>query len=91
MLWYNYRDDSNQVRYLRPRLRCKTSLPEGVDHALLVDDVSVSGKTLDAARGHLNGVRVTTLVLKGAADIVLFPEIANCVAWPWKPLSIPNV
>jgi hypoxanthine phosphoribosyltransferase len=52
---------------------------------LLVDDVSVTGKTLDFAKQllHLNDIK--TFVLKGKnADIVLFPEIKECVNWPWN-------
>ena len=53
---------------------------------LLVDDVSVSGKTMNAALEQLEGLNVRTLAMKGKADFVLFPEIKDCVKWPWKSL-----
>lgn len=61
-------------------------LPELHDRKriLLVDDVSVSGKTLQTAKELLSGHIVTTFTLKGKADLVLFPEIGDCVKWPWK-------
>lgn len=85
MIWYNYRGEDNRPRYAEPQLQRDSNLPTGTRHVLLVDDVSVSGRTLDAARRHLGPANVTTMVLKGAADIVLFPEISRCVAWPWRP------
>ncbi len=80
----NYRDENNNPRYDRPALlSTKGKLPsEG--KVLLVDDVSVSGQTLQVAKEQLNGCQVSTLVLKGKADHVIFPEIENCVNWPWK-------
>ena len=56
----------------------------GVTRILLVDDVSVSGQTLQAARELLMDYEVTTFVLKSKADLVAFPEIGECVVWPWK-------
>ena len=53
-------------------------------HILLVDDVSVSGVTLSLALSLLKDFEVFTFVLKGQADYVLFPEIKECVNWPWK-------
>lgn len=81
----NYRDDDNRPRHEEPVLYGVTSLPAGAKSVLLVDDVSVSGASLEVARRALPGYRVTTLVLKGQADIVVFPEIATCVNWPWNP------
>jgi hypoxanthine phosphoribosyltransferase len=51
---------------------------------LLVDDVSVSGKTLNEALRYFEGLQIKTLTMKGRADYVLFPEIQDCVKWPWK-------
>ncbi len=82
----NYRDEQNNPRHDDPAV---ISLPEDFHplgkRILLVDDVSVSGKTMMAARKLLGEVPVKTLVMKGKADFVLFPEIKECVAWPWKP------
>ncbi len=58
--------------------------PPTTGRVLLVDDVSVTGRTLETAEALLPGLRVTTLVMKGQADYVLFPEIKSCVLWPWK-------
>ncbi len=82
----NYRDEDNNPRYEDPKLfSAPESLP--VDGAiLLVDDVSVSGKTMQVAREQLSHCRVTTFVLKGRADHVLFPEFKDCVNWPWKSI-----
>ena len=58
------------------------------ERVLLVDDVSVSGQTLNLARSLLPGCQVITLVMKGRADLVLFPEIKVCVQWPWKTANV---
>jgi hypoxanthine phosphoribosyltransferase len=49
-----------------------------------VDDVSVSGKTLEKAREVFDQSTVITMVMKGKADICAFPNISQCVYWPWK-------
>lgn len=46
--------------------------------------MSVTGKTLEKVKKELYGYEVTTLVFKGKADHVLFPEIRTCVEWPWN-------
>lgn len=81
----NYRDDENKPRAGMPKLL----QPPGVDvtgkRVLLVDDVAVSGATLRFAAGLLTGAdHITTLTLKGKADLVLFPEVSSCVNWPWS-------
>ena len=84
----NYRDDDNHPAYEAP-VWIREFTPDFTPDArlLLVDDVSVSGKTPDTVKSRLAGYRVTTLVLKGKADIVLFPEIKTCVDWPWKAVE----
>ncbi|MBN2636807.1 MAG: phosphoribosyltransferase [Prolixibacteraceae bacterium] len=81
----NYRDENNSPRYDEPQLLNKPAWKLEGKKILLVDDVSVSGKTMDAAKKQLAGFNVTTLAMKGKADYVLFPEIKDCVKWPWKP------
>lgn len=79
----SYRDPDNQPRYSTPKLLSDFDPSELPAKLLLVDDVSVSGKTLETAKELLGKRDVTTVVLKGKADIVLFPKIASCVHWPW--------
>jgi adenine/guanine phosphoribosyltransferase-like PRPP-binding protein len=84
ILRINYRAPDNSPRRQAPELLADVpALPDGA-RILLVDDVSVSGQTLDLARGLLAQHEIITFTLKGRADFVLFPEIAECVNWPWK-------
>jgi hypoxanthine phosphoribosyltransferase len=81
----NYRAADNSPQRPAPQLLQPFSLAAPLKRVLLVDDVSVSGQTLETAKSLLTGVEVITFVLKGKADLVVFPEIGACVAWPWKP------
>jgi len=81
----NYRDEKNNPRYDEPKVLEKPDWKLDGKKILLVDDVSVSGKTMNAALDLLKGYDVKTLAMKGKADYVLFPEIKDCVKWPWKP------
>jgi len=81
----NYRDEQNNPRYDEPQVLEKPHGHLEGKRILLVDDVSVSGKTMQAAHEQLKGLNVQTLAMKGKADFVLFPEIKDCVKWPWKP------
>jgi adenine/guanine phosphoribosyltransferase-like PRPP-binding protein len=81
----NYRDETNAPQHARPVLlkpfpRFKKKL-----RVLIVDDVSVTGQTLELARKMLKPCSARTFVLKGQADYVLFPKIKECVKWPWRP------
>ena len=80
----NYRDENNNPRYDAPKLLYQPMWNLEGKRILLVDDVSVSGKTMNAALELLKGFNVKTLAMKGKADFVLFPEIKDCVKWPWK-------
>lgn len=84
----NYRAPDNAPRHTQPLLLQEVTIPATDHRLLLVDDVSVSGQTLALARQTLAGFHLTTLVLKGQADMVLFPEIETCVQWPWQ-VAIP--
>lgn len=84
LLHLNYRDDHNRPRHPQPQLLRPTEFDPTGKRVLLVDDVSVTGATLQAAQTYLKGATVTTLTLKGKADLVLFPEIRECVDWPWR-------
>jgi len=80
----NFRDEDNVPRRPRPELlEAPPTLAPGA-RVLLVDEVSVTGATLAAATALFPAQRVTTLVLKGEADVVAFPDLEGCVAWPWK-------
>ncbi len=81
----NYRDEQNNPRYDEPKVLQKASWNLEGKRILLVDDVSVSGKTMNAGLEQLKGFDVKTCAMKGKADFVLFPEIKECVKWPWKP------
>lgn len=80
---FNYRDASNTPRYDTPQLLKDWKKNPSGKRILLVDDVSVSGKTLEAARKLFSESMVTTCVMKGKADICAFPAIETCVNWPW--------
>jgi len=84
MVSINYRDEDNNPRYEVPKLLTEIAHPIAGKHILLVDDVSVSGKTLETAKKMFDGCQVTTFVLKGNAEISAFPEISTCVNWPWR-------
>ena len=84
ILQINYRDLNNDPRYEEPQLLGQDNLPSQPSRILLVDDVAVTGQTLQVATKALAGHDLTTLVLKGQADIVIFAEINTCVDWPWK-------
>ena len=84
LIHLNYRDENNRPKYPHPHLLAQQTIPITAEKILLVDDVSVSGSTLDMARSLLSDYDIVTLVLKGKADFVIFPEVATCVQWPWK-------
>ncbi|MEN8115622.1 MAG: phosphoribosyltransferase [Bacteroidota bacterium] len=80
-----YRDEQNNPRFETPKVLKKAEWQLEGKRILLVDDVSVSGKTMNKALEQLQGLNVKTLAMKGKADYILFPEIKDCVKWPWKP------
>lgn len=87
VLHLHYRDVNNTPEHPAPVLIAEGMLPSTPCHLLLVDDVSVSGQTLNAAKAHLQDYVITTLVMKGkpgAADYILFTDVPSCVRWPWK-------
>jgi len=86
-VFLNYRDQNNNPRHEEPVLLEDFTLPKEYKSILLVDDVSVSGKTLNTARMLLTDYQVKTLVLVGQADYVVFSDIHMCVNWPWKTLE----
>ena len=84
LLHINFRTADNATRYESPRVLAALPALRAGQHILLVDDVAVSGATLERARQELASQQITTLVMKGSANFVLFPEITSCVQWPWQ-------
>jgi hypoxanthine phosphoribosyltransferase len=80
----NYRDAQNRPCRETPELIKPFDAFLPGHTVLLVDDASVTGQTMETAKKILNGYVVRTCVLKGRADHVLFPELDECVQWPWK-------
>jgi len=81
-----FRNAGNEIIFNEPEVEYSPCLPEWVETLLLVDDVSVTGATLDTAKKCYEGLNIMTMVFKGKADYVLFPEIEDCVVWPWHSL-----
>ncbi len=84
-LQLSFRDDLNRPQHDTPATVGDVPDVTG-QRVLLVDDVSVSGATLKQAASLLNAASVITMAFKGspdAADIVLFPDVPQCVRWPW--------
>ncbi len=82
MIRINYRAPDNRPQRPEPAL-LEGSMDDLPKRLLLVDDVSVSGQTLDLGKSLLKDHEIVTLVLKGKADIALF-DIPSCVHWPWN-------
>jgi len=83
----NFRAPDNQPRYENPRLLEEPrALPPEGSTVLLVDEVSVTGKTFERARACLVDYEVVTFALKGKADHTIL-EIEGCVNWPWSPAA----
>jgi uncharacterized protein len=84
VLRVNDRDDDNKPCSSALRLLEAFNFNFAGLRLLVVDDVSVTGATLNAAREVLIGANITTLVCKGKAAFVLFPKVTSCVIWPWS-------
>ena len=84
----NFRDPSNDPFHPEPVILSSdlNDIPPGTK-ILLVDEVSVSGKTMNKALGLLKNFDVKTFVLKGKGNFVLFPDVKTCVNWPWKVIE----
>jgi len=79
----NFRDEKNTPIYEQPLILGDIKEIRN-KKILIVDDVSVTGKTLEKAKQAFVGNDIQTFTLKGKADYVLFPEISDCVNWPWR-------
>jgi len=83
----NYRDVHNKPKFGQPQLLENFQIEQLNQRILIVDDVSVTGSTLNFVKALLKNQQVWTFTMKGQADFVLFPEISSCVTWPWKSSS----
>jgi uncharacterized protein len=89
----NYRDENNQPRHEKPTLLTPFDInattfntENSRGHILLVDDVSVTGATLETAKKLSPDFQITSLVIKGKADFVLYPDVRACILLPWRDL-----
>ena len=81
----NFRNPDNTPVHEEPVILSGaiSDIPHG-SRVILVDEVSVSGKTINKALELLKDFHVKTFVMKGKGDFVLYPDIKTCVNWPWK-------
>ncbi len=80
-----FRDDKNKIIYKNPIIKNKNIINEFKiknKKILIVDDVSRTGKTLEAAKRFLKGNRVKTFVINGKADYSIF-NTKECLIMPW--------
>lgn len=77
-----YRDNKNKIIYKNPRIMNKNDFKIKNKKILIVDDVSRTGKTLQAAKKSLNGNEIKTFVINGKADYSLF-NTKECLKMPW--------
>jgi len=78
----NYRDENNNPRFEKPMILYKPLWNLEGKRNLLVDDVSVSGKKMNAALEQLKVYDLKTSAMKGSADFDLFYEIRDCFKCP---------
>jgi len=81
---FQYRGKDNKPIHEKPVRVGEFKIPKNVKKVLLVDDASMSGKTMEEAKKLLRDLDVKTLSFIGKADYVVFPEIDSCVKWPWS-------
>lgn len=79
----SYRDESNKPKYGNAKLLEEKEFGTKDARILLVDDVSRTGKTLQAAKGHLKGNKIKTCLINGKADYSFY-NVAECIKMPWK-------
>ena len=85
ILWMNFRDEKNQIKYKTPKLIKKFDTKIKNMKILLVDDISKTGKTIGYAKKLLNNNKIKTFVINGNADYSLF-NYKECIDWPWDNL-----
>jgi len=81
----SHRDEFNKPKTETPELIKMFDDKITGKRILIVDDVSVTGKTLNEAKKLFPGNDIKTFAFKGnVADYILITHINECVAWPWK-------
>jgi len=83
ILWLNFRDENNKIKYKSPKLTKKFDIKLKNKKILLVDDVNRTGKTLQKAKKLLKGNKIKTFVLNGKADYNIINS-KECVRFPWR-------
>lgn len=82
MIWLKYRDENNKVIFKEPKLLQKIAFDCKNKKILLVDDVTRSGSTLQAAKNYLKDAKlIKTFVINGKADYSLYDK--KCFPFPW--------
>ncbi len=82
-----YRHPDNSERHPEPKIWETANLPGSYQRILLVDDVAVSGRTMDAARTLFADRTIHCFAIKGQTEFVLLPHLRGCVQWPWPRLD----
>ncbi|MFH1641425.1 MAG: phosphoribosyltransferase [Nanoarchaeota archaeon] len=80
ILWLNLRDANHNIKYLKPKLTKKFTKIKN-KKILLVDDVSRTGNTFQAAKKILKENKIKTFVINGKADYNVME--GDCVKFPW--------
>jgi len=85
MIALNYRDDRNEPRFAEPRVVSVVPSLVKWRRILLVDDIYISGKSLNAARAVLpKDIEVLPFVLWGKVEFALLREYHGTIDWPWQ-------
>jgi hypoxanthine phosphoribosyltransferase len=82
----SHRNDDKTIRFVEPRILSGVDEIPSASRVLVVDDVSVTGKTILTVKEHLElaGRTVVTMGFKGALlDVTLTPNATSCVRPPW--------
>jgi len=82
ILWLNFRDENNKIKYKSPKLTKKFNKITN-KKILLVDDVNRTGKTLEKAKQILKRNKIKTFVINGKADYNIINS-KECVRFPWR-------
>jgi len=78
-----YRDDGHNPKHNDAKLLEEKDFTLKNKNILLVDDVSRTGKTLNAAKKYLAGNNIKTCLVNGNGDYSFF-NYDYCIKMPWK-------